>query len=322
VGAAAAVLGLAACGGGGGDSGGSRVSIPTGVRVVSASAAADLTPGNAATISAPLVRAIGGTGADSLLGASREQALAAGGRGGALSPQQLDRLVRAALGHAVLRERALQSESVTCPNGGSMTVSAFDNDGNGVFGRGDSIQFDVVNCVVDATLPAMNGSFGFTVNAIELAGYEPQALDVTASFTNFGAQGYGVANGAFRLWTRDDAGGTTVRISYQGAVMTEGSAQVVYNFDTFTRVVGGQTSTEISGGIGIGGETFAIETVQSFVGTPTPTSGVLRLKDAQGDFVLLTARSATTFDLGFYLAGNPTVPALSLPGQLWSAYRL
>jgi hypothetical protein len=318
--ACAVALTLAACGGGGGSD--PRVTVPTGVRSVAASAGADLTTANAATVAAPVVRSISGTGAGDVLplGASARQA-------GPLGAVQFDRLVRLAVRPAVPRERIAQASAqpLGCISGFG-SISFTDADGDQEPGRGDSITLDTTNCVLDGSLPAVSGRFTLTINVAELRGNELVGLDVSATLVNFGAAGYGTATGNFNLWTRTSGATTTARLSYQGSVMTEvvngTPTSVTYNFDTLTRVTGGVASTEISGGIGIGGQTYVLETVTPLTGMPEPIGGALRIKDAQGDYVQITALNATSFDLAFYLASDPVNPALSLPGQRWDDYRL
>lgn len=317
---------LAACGGGGG---GPTVVVPEGARIVAASANADATAVNYATLAAPFVRAVLSGGANGLISpleADRRQAQAAGAEPAAFAPSLPGRTLLAWLRHvpdpARKRATAVTTEVVACSFGGSITVRLDDADGSNTLSPADRIDFTAANCIEDIGLPVANGSLSMTVNAVDLDGDEPEALDVSGSFTNFSLAGFGTMNGGFRLWTRfETAASTRLRVSYLGTTVAENGGTVVYNFDIdgLGNEQGG--SFEISGGIGIGGATYAVITgsrVQIAIGQ-SPAGGQASIRDAAGDSVRVVPRSATSFDLEFYPSGA-TTPSATLTGLLWADY--
>lgn len=327
--ALAVVAMLAACGGGGGGSG-PTVVVPSGARTVPVSAGADVSAGNYAALSAPFVRAVLGGSSNGLISPlaadDRSRALAAGATPPVFAPSLPGATMLVWLRQlpdpARKRPAAVSSEVLSCPYGGSITVRIDDVDNNNTLSRGDTVQFTAVNCVDDLGLPAANGGFIMAINAVDLDDGEPVALDVTGSFQNFSLQGYGTLNGQFRLWTRfESAASTRLRVSYLGTVLADPSGTVVYDFDIDGLANELSGSYEISGGIGIGGATYAVSTgtrLQMAVGQ-FPASGQASYRDAAGDSVRVVPRSATTFDLEFWPAGA-TTPAATLTGLPWADY--
>jgi hypothetical protein len=319
---------LAACGGGGGGDG-PTVVVPDGARTVAASPGSDATAVNYATLAPPFVRAVLSGGAGGVIGplaADRAQALAVGAGPTVFAPSLPGRTMLAWLRHlpdpARKRAAAVSTETLPCGFGGTITVRFDDADNDGNASAGDSIEFTASNCIEDAGLPAASGGFTMSINAVDLDGDEPVALDVSGSFQNFTLVGYGTLNGSYRLWTRfETAASTRLRVSYMGATVAERGATVVYDFDIDGLANDQSGSFEISGGIGIGGATYAVSTgsrLQAATGQ-SPAGGNASFRDAAGDSVRVVPRSATSFDLEFYPAGA-TVPSVTLTGLFWADY--
>lgn len=318
---------VAACGGGGGGGGddGTTVVVPSGPRSVSASAGADVSSTNFGTLSPPMVRAVLGGSANGLISPlqadDRSRALATG-PGPAWPGGTMLAWLRHLPDPSRKRAAAVSSEVLPCELSGSITVRFDDADNNGTPSRGDSLQFTAVDCVDGFGLPAANGGFTMNLNAVELQQGEPVALDVSGTFQNFALQGYGSLNGAFRLWTRfETAASTRLRVSYQGTVLADPSGTVVYDFDIDGLANEISASYEISGGIGVGGATYAVSTgvrLQVAAGQ-FPAVGQVSFRDAAGDSVRVVARSATSFDLEFYAAGA-TSPGGTMTALRWSDY--
>lgn len=318
---------LAACGGGGG--GGPTVVVPDGARTVAASGNSDATAVNYATLAPPFVRALlsgGAGGIVSPLGADRTQALAVGAAPAVFAPSLPGRTLLAWLRHLPDPGRkqaaAVSTDVVQCSFGGSITVRFDDADNDGNASAADTIEFTAANCIEDVGLPAANGGFSMTINAVDLDGDDPVALDVSGSFQNFTLEGYGTMNGSFRLWTRlETAASVRLRVSYLGTTVAEAGSTTVYDFDIDGLANDLSGTFEISGGIGIGGATYAVGTgsrLQVAAGQ-SPAGGHASFRDAAGDSVRVVPRSATTFDLEFYPAGA-TTPSATLTGLLWSDY--
>lgn len=325
--ALAATVLLAACGGGG--SSGPTVVVPDGARTVAASANADVTPVNYGTLAAPFVRAVLSGGANGLISpleAGRRTAQSAGTEGAVFAPDLPGRLMLTWLKRlpnpARKQAAAVTTDVLPCSFGGSITVRFDDADNSNSVSPSDRIDFTAANCVEDLGLPAANGGFSMTINAVDLDGDVPEALDVSGSFQNFALVGYGTLNGAFRLWTRfESAASTRLRVSYLAASVAEAGSTVVYDFDIDGLANEQSGSFEISGGIGIGGATYSVATgarLQIAVGQP-PSGGQTSFRDAAGDTVRVVPRSASSFDLEFYPAGA-SVPSATLTGLAWIDY--
>lgn len=318
---------LSACGGGGG--GDPTVTVPTGARAGTASAASDLTSANAGSFVGPLARIMIGAADGNVPGVS----------GGRESPQSLSGGVavsRGTLGFAAtsaaraLRRSGLEqasavtTETLACPYGGSITVTVNDADNDQELSAGDSASFVFNACVAEFGLPAASGSLGFTVNAVELdANDEPTALDASLTLTGFVENGFGSMSGAFRVWFKEEsAGSLRQRVSYLATTVIENAQTLRYDFDTYG-VVGISSGTfDVVGAVTIGGQTYTVTSdVLSHTLGSLPASGTVRLRDAVGDAVLLRARTSTTFDLEFQANGAASATVLAA-GLVWNSYRL
>jgi hypothetical protein len=324
--AALAFLG-AGCGGGGG--GPAPIEVPQGVRSVAASAGADVTSTGFDAFAGPLARAVMSVSSNGVVGTvagGREAPQAAGGAArAALAAPARWALAVAGSTRPSGREQAqaVSSETIACPFGGSMTISVNDADNNQELSAGDSVTLTAFSCVLEATLPMANGGFAMTINAVELdSNDEPTALDATASFSNFTLAGFGSMNGAFRLWTKTEGASERIRINYQALVVNEGQQTVTYDFDAYGLMSASGGSFDLNGGLRLNGQTYSVVggDVFSFSGDNPPGVGSVRLIDAAGDALKLSARSASTLDLEFFPAGSAAATA-SLLGQLWSSFR-
>lgn len=319
---------LAACGGGGGGSA-PLVVVPDGARVVAASPDANVAVDNYATLAAPMVRALLGGVSNAVIdptSAGRSTAQAAGVSHVA-APTLVGRTVLSFLARVPDPARknitAVSTQTIACFYGGSTTITVDDADNNGEISSGDSIGFVAFNCVDDPSLPMVNGGFTMVINAVELNSQdELTALDVSATFQAFAMAGYGTMDGSFRLWSKPESADVSrVRISYLGTTVSEPGGTVVYNFDVDAREGFTSGSYEITGGIGIGGRTYAITTPSrlNYALGQAPSSGYSSMLDAAGDAMRIVARSATTFDLEFVPSGS-SVPTASQTGLFWIDY--
>lgn len=324
-GAVALAAALSACGGGGGDDS-TTITVPTGARVESASAGSSLTSDNYAAVSAPLIRAVASATAGSGLvtgaGAAREQAAAVTSRAtDPGSPLLLSRVASQLMGRASLRvqPQATESESLTCLSGTGI-VTADDADNNGKLSAGDVVTFTGDNCVLDSSVPAISGTFSMAMEAVALDSDEvPTGFQVLVSAISFSAGGYGSMNGSSRLWASGlDGSSPVMRISHLDTVVSQAGLSVPYRFDVYV-TVGGMSAYEITGGIVVGGQTYAIQSTASFVGTP-PSAGGVRLVDAAGNTVFLTALSnGLNFIAQYALSGTTGAGQPSFTGA-WADY--
>jgi hypothetical protein len=328
--AVAAAAGLLAACGGGGSSAPAGVEVPLGARTVPASAGSDATAAGLSTLGGWLARAVLSASGDGAFDVTRtrESPMTLGAAARSAAPAQVRMAMafaRAAAPATARRERpsAIESESVPCLNAdGTMLITSNDADDSLTLSAGDTLTIVATNCVVDAGLPAANGRMHMAINAVELDSAQmPTAMDATITLTQFGVGAYGTFDGAMRLWSKPEGGRERSRLSYQGASVTFPAGTVVFNFDILGLFDLTYGTFELQGGLGIGGQTYALATttVLASGSTNPPDSGVLSLRDAAGDAVRLTARNANSFDLDFLPAGAGT-PTASLPGLLWTDY--
>jgi hypothetical protein len=326
---AAAAL-LAACGGGGGDDD-TPVTIPAGARTVAASAGSDARADNLQALgnwAARAILSVSGDGAAFKIIGAREQPLARRSAASAQArgpvPMHLQvarRLATLAASDGLQRERpqAITSEVIACENaGGNFVITFDDGDSNRKVSANDRIDAVFTNCVLEAGLPATNGNLTMRINAAEVSGDELLALDGTLTMNNLDAGAFGRYSGTVRVWGRTANGTDTSRLSYQGTSVLIGGQTAVFDFDFSSTSTGTATSFNLTGGIGIGGQTYALTAGDNFsaVDVDPPTTGSLRLADAVGDAVRLAARSGGLFDLAFFASGA-TVPDATLADQRW-----
>lgn len=338
--AAAVAASLVGCGGGGGGSSELQVTVPTAVRAVAASAGSDATAANLGNLGGWLARAVLSTASEGVLDItgvreSPQSSIAANTstRTGTaprapvmgMPAHVLRAVVRLGAPFAITREKpsAISVDTQACENeGGTFTVTFDDADNSTVLSAGDALTLDATNCVLDATTPVANGSVTLTLNGVEINGRnEVTAIDASVGFSNFALAGYGNYSGAARFWTKPAAGGERSRVSFMGTSVTLAGATVVYDFDVYALSTASTNTFEIDGGIGIGGQTYSVVASGSMSGTVSgpPATGTLRLRDAAGDSILLSAKSALLFDLDFFPSGATTATA-SLPGLRWADY--
>jgi hypothetical protein len=329
--AAAAASLLAACGGGG-SSAPTGVVVPLGARTVPASTGSDATAAGLSSLGGWLARAVLSASGDEAfdLTRTRETPMARGAAApsGAPAPVRMAMaFARAAAPVTARREQpsAIDSETVPCMNaGGTMVITSNDADNSQTLSAGDTITIVANDCVVDAGLPAANGRLHMAINAVELdTAQMPTAMDATITLTQFGIGAYGSFDGAMRLWSKPEGTRERSRLSYMGTSVSFAAGSVVFDFDIYGLFDLSSGTFELQGGLGIGGQTYALAMAAplSAGSMNPPDSGTLSLRDAAGDAVRLTARNASSFDLDFLPAGSGT-PTASLPGLLWSDYLL
>jgi hypothetical protein len=314
-------LTLVACGGGGGG-GSAAVVVPSTVRSGTASAGSDVSAANAAGFAGVMARAVMSAADDSVPGVSAaREAPQSRTIGAALSGRWLRFAVASAAREQAL---AVTSQTLACDFGGSVTVTVNDADGNQKLSGGDSASFMFDACIIEMGSPPVTGSLSFTVNAVELdANQQPTALDASLTLAGFTELGFGSLSGSFRIWYRPEGGATRQRLSYLATSVVEPGQVLTYDHDVYGLYGSTGSSFDVNGALTVDGNGYAVSTptVFSSAAGALPGSGVLTLRDAAGDAVILRARSATTFDLEFQSVGAGT-PTPVLTNQAWDSYRL
>ncbi len=219
------------------------------------------------------------------------------------------------------RAAAVQTDTVDCPAGGTMTVTANDADDNNKLSAGDSVKFVANQCANDAQTPPMSGGFELGINAIELnSAGEPSALDASGRFVDLRTGTAASLDGAFRIWAKADASGNAaLRLSLRDVTITQGSDTIVFNIDLRVATKPNMAAMAIDGGITVNGQTYSLVQVQPFTigASGTPTGGSLRMTDAQGDAVLMRAGASGRVDYDFIPAGS-SVPADTTSDPGWT----
>ena len=135
----------------------------------------------------------------------------------------------------------------------------------------------------------------------------------------------GTLSGSFRLWFREEtATSVRQRISYADGAMNAFGQALVYNFDIYGLAGTTSATFDLNGALTVAGTTYAMVTTTPFSqnGVALPDAGVVELRDAAGDRVILRALDGgTNFDLEFQAAGANT-PTVVQANLFWSFYRL
>ncbi len=321
------LLSLAACGGGGG-SGSSpdtppadgTVTVPTAIRAEPASAGSQLTADNYASFAGPLARAVLNATGDSLVGTTLGNGsvgtASAAARAGAQSARH------GADGRA--RPEAIATETSPCTNGGSLTVSANDADGNSILSIGDALTLTADHCVISLGATPTDGGFTITIKAIELdSGNNATALDGTGGLNAFSVGSDAHLSGSFELWAKQEsASSKLLRLSYANVSSVFGSDTVLYNFDIDTTVTGNSATYAMNGNFWVSGQAYKMVQKTAFPVTTSdePTAGAITLQDVSGATLQLTARSGGLLDFAFFPPGS-TTPSSTLTDQTWDSFR-
>lgn len=313
---------LAACGGGGGGGGGSTptIDVPT-TRTGAASTGADMTVANFPSRSTQSVDALLATiGGDLAL----SQPFSAGRAQAASLARWAARRSAAGIVSAARKQAlAVDSETFSCDISGTLTVTVNDADNNNLLSPGDSGSFEFSNCISQSGVPAIDGSFALVFNALVLnSQQEPTAFDATVTMDALTVEGLASLDGSARLWVVPVTGGERSFVRYQLMTSVTAGVTSVLDFDVDETVTASGSTSRINGNLRLGSQTYAVAQLVAFdTGNGDPSAGQLRITDAQGDRLLITARG-TLVDREFFLAGNnTTTPDAEIIGTPWSAFR-
>lgn len=313
---AAALVGLAACGGGGGGGGSAAVTFPA-LRTGTASPGADITAQNADALSADVVR--------SVLAANRGGAAVpvAGAGPGAVARVVALRAFAAARREMPQAVQPLGPDDLPDCFGGQVSGSVNDADNNNRPTAGDSVTLVFNGCVLAPGTPGVSGSATTRFDQIELeAGDELRAAALTMTLTNLGAAGQPVINGTVNLWVRVEASGDVhLLLRFNQVTAQMGGATHVIDWDMDIRISASTLdgAVTLSGQVSVGGQRYAVAQRVAFGASSSqgyPTQGTLRVSDAAGDRVDITA---TVQGVGRTFGTSAGVET-PLPTQPWSAF--
>jgi hypothetical protein len=322
-------FGLGGCGGGDDAPAPAPLQVPSGVREVAASAGSDLQVGALEAQAGALARAVVAAAGNPLGLDSLPQA---GGAGPALA---LPALLQFAVGAPTGRDGplAIHRMSRDCPGGGYLSLQMDDADENLQPTAGDSLWLLASGCVMQVGSMPLDGLVTVVLQQV--------VLDSDGALRGLGAVGMvsglsvgpvGTLQGTYRLRLQvDSAELQRMRFEYASVLLRrEGSEPLTLDVDVYSEISPAAVRHALSGGIGLGGQTYRLSpdpgqplthAVEAGLVAAWPSSGRLRLLDAQGDALVLTARPEGRLDIAFFPAGHAE-PSSALTDQPWSRFLL
>ncbi|MCM5682073.1 hypothetical protein M8A51_21300 [Schlegelella sp. S2-27] len=292
---------VAACGGGGGGSGGSEGSTPT-------TATGDFSETTySATADAAATTALSSGSIDSFTGVPL--GLSASDRTVDLSsPAGVRAFVLQQAGRHVLEQSlATESQTTDCDVSGTFRVTVTYSDPDEVQ-AGDKVSFAMNDCVFASGDAPLNGSFTATFRSYT----DENDNSMSIVFNDFGSAD-AMLDG--RLTITSSQNGAQLTIAYQDLTATIDDEPV-----TWYHTIAVGTDLSLGGFIEVDGEAYRLTQVEPFTlsGTGYPSSGTLRITDAQGDRVEIVA-GAEGFTYNYYVASNTTgTPTATVQGRLYA----
>ena len=291
---AVALGALAACGGGGGGGGGPAIEEQLAPAEASPTAAtANVTAGNYAAEGEKLTPVVlnAAAGAQTLEGAFA----LGGGPANATVHGIVQRVLTQVTQVTSGREQAqkVDEETITCDSG-SVEVTYEYDDANAIT-VGDKVTFVSNGCVIEGT--PLTGAYSARFTRFN-ADYD---FALQLAFVNL-SDGQVTLHG----WADADIIFATTSITYRGLTTTVEGVQSQWFHTIVTQNAGASLSLE--GYVKLNGVAYFFDQVTPFtVNTISgyPTSGVLRIVDAQGDSLEVTAL-ADRFRFSFYEVGSDT----------------
>jgi hypothetical protein len=223
------------------------------------------------------------------------------------------------------------TQTLACINGGTISATAVDNNGNGSLDAGDKATLVFTNCIESPA--TLNGTITLTVNTISgTPGSYPIALDVTMTFQGLrivtpsltaGADGnIRVASSRTGFQLGSDSI-TSTTFSESATVGATTYSRSIANFSAAVTYGATFTSSTIQGVIGssaLGNATIAISTPQPFLKFYTdayPYTGVFVVTGANNGTATVTALNNTQVSIALDANGDGTPEVTVI--KLWSA---
>jgi hypothetical protein len=285
--ACAAGLLLSACGGGGGGD-----SAPTSPGVT-ASNYQELA-GSVAESTLSVV-----TTADALRGFTGLESIQEAGQASARSADPVG-LLRFLLANGTPgreQPQQTQSESIACPEGGYMDVSATDADNNNALSRGDSASIQLHGCIIEGE--TLSGGLGVSVTQL---GASSGALSL--SFNGLSAQGATINGNAAVSFSTGAV--NSMAVSLNNVTFNDGSTSVRANYTVDLAASEGTSSVSVHGGVVLDGHDYVLTQPVAFTqaGAGLQPGGTLQIREAAfGERVLLRADSGH-FTYQYFAPGN------------------
>ena len=247
---------------------------------------------------------------------------------------QLPKLSRWFANAPVQAVGAVQTQTESCPGGGSLSISKSDLNGNLKFDAGDAATLIATNCMFEGQ--SLDGKLVLSVNSVTgVVNAPPFSLSVNLGFENLAAQsstGRTVGNGSMVVaLTARALNNQSVSISTQSFSLSAtyggvASTKALTNYLTsqsFSPAGSGFTSTTSSSGT-LSSSAFELKSIT--VATPTPfvrsstqaypASGQLLIASAASSKVRITAISSTMLRIELDADGNDVYETSTT--KLWS----
>ncbi len=202
--------------------------------------------------------------------------------------------------------KSVQSESMPCDGGGSMTITANDRNGNQLLDSGDALTFTANQCRENGVL--LSGSLVITVQRLQgnLDSY-PYALDATVSYQQLTAssgQEQIVGNGDVTLsvdarnYNIQNLSLKTSQFSAAYRRGTQSFTQTLQNYEASLKETSSTDTTAVNGTVtstGFGTQSVKVQTLTPFVRSSGayPSSGQALFTGANKATVRATALDST-----------------------------
>ena len=214
--------------------------------------------------------------------------------------------------HGREQAQAVATENVPCDTGNLVVTFTYANEDAPT--RGDKLTITSAGCVISGG--AISGSILMTVDQFTDASTGTSAR-FGVTFNDFGTSTAHV-NGAASLQFDANSQREKVTVQFLGMTATRGSAQSRwFHSVTIENTLGGGAVLSYGGFLLGSNGYYLLNQEQPFVldvSTGYPASGVLRVSDAQGDYLKIVARG-DRFGYEFYVAGNTSgVPNATAEG--------
>ena len=322
-------LGLGACGGGNDAPTPAPLQVPSGAREVAASAGSDLQAAALEAQAGALARSVVAAAGNPL---GLDTLPQAGGTGPALAlPALLQLAFRSPEGRD--GPMAIHRMSRDCPGGGYLSLQMDDADENLQPTAGDSLWLLANGCVMQLGALPLDGLVTVVLQQVEVdSAGALRGLGAVGMVSGLSVGPLGSLQGTYRLRLQVDSPVLQrMRFEYASVLLRrEGSDPLTLDIDVYSEITPTQVRHALSGGIGLGGQTYRlspqpgeplIHTVEAGAAAAWPSSGRLRLLDAQGDALVLIALPDGRVDVEFIPAGQAE-PSASLRDQPWSRFLL
>jgi hypothetical protein len=198
------------------------------------------------------------------------------------------------------------TSSGACPYFGTASDTVTDTNNNDRLDAGDKVTADLSSCVVENGAPPISGGLDFTVVSATYNGNTLDTLTASAIFRTLGSTQTSL-NGPADL----TLGPRSEVITFHNVTGVHKNITATFNFTVSSDTSNFNAVVTLTGQMGYKGAAYVLSTTTPItVSTQRPLSGVLRVADSVGGYVVVTFRDFQT-DLELYLPGDSTRDAIT-----------